>query len=55
MSSTVRPVWDSLKERGFVSQCSDEAALKKLLDTEQVTFYIGFDPTAPSLHIGNLL
>ena len=48
-------VWDTLKERGFVSQCSNEEGLKKLLDTEQVTFYIGFDPTARSLHIGNLL
>jgi tyrosyl-tRNA synthetase len=47
--------WDTLKERGFVSQCSNEEGLKKLLDTERVTFYIGFDPTAPSLHIGNLL
>ena len=48
-------VFDTLKERGFVSQCSGEEGLRKLLDTEQVTFYIGFDPTARSLHIGNLL
>jgi tyrosyl-tRNA synthetase len=48
-------VFDTLKERGFVSQCSNEEGLRKLLDTEQVTFYIGFDPTAKSLHIGNLL
>ncbi|HEY9594297.1 MAG TPA: tyrosine--tRNA ligase [Spirochaetia bacterium] len=47
-------VWDTLKERGFVSQCSDEEGLKKLLGTERVTFYIGFDPTAPSLHVGHL-
>ena len=46
--------FDILKERGFVSQCSDEAGLRKLLDTEQVTYYIGFDPTAPSLQMGNL-
>ena len=46
--------FDMMKERGFVSQCSDEEGLRKLLDTEQVTCYIGFDATAPSLHIGNL-
>ena len=45
----------TLKERGFVSQCSDEQALARLLDSEQVTFYIGFDPTAPSLHVGNMV
>jgi tyrosyl-tRNA synthetase len=44
-----------LKERGFVSQCSDEESLARLLDTEQVTYYIGFDPTAPSLHVGNMV
>jgi tyrosyl-tRNA synthetase len=48
-------VFDTLKERGFISQCSNEEGLRKLLDTERVTFYIGFDPTAKSLHIGNLL
>jgi len=47
-------VFDTLKERGFVSQCSNEEGLRRLLDTEQVTFYIGFDPTAKSLQIGNL-
>jgi len=47
-------VLDSLKDRGFVSQCSDEAGLAKLLDGERVTFYIGFDPTGDSLHVGHL-
>ena len=50
-----RSAFDTLKERGFVSQCSNEEGLRKLLDTEKVTFYIGFDPTAPSLQIGNLV
>ncbi|MBN2553040.1 MAG: tyrosine--tRNA ligase [Spirochaetales bacterium] len=45
----------TLKERGFVSQCSDEQALARLLDSEPVTFYIGFDPTAPSLHVGHMV
>jgi len=49
-----RSVFDTLKERGFVSQCSNEEGLRKLLDSEQVTFYIGFDATAPSLHVGHL-
>jgi tyrosyl-tRNA synthetase len=50
----VSSVFDTLKGRGFVSQCSNEEGLRKLLDSEQVTCYIGFDATAPSLHIGNL-
>jgi tyrosyl-tRNA synthetase len=50
-----RSVFDTLSERGFVSQCSNEDGLRKLLDTGQVTFYIGFDPTSRSLQIGNLL
>ncbi|HET6484981.1 MAG TPA: tyrosine--tRNA ligase [Spirochaetia bacterium] len=55
VSDTVQAgAFDVLKERGFVSQCSDEAGLRRLLDTEQVTYYIGFDPTAPSLQMGNL-
>jgi tyrosyl-tRNA synthetase len=44
-----------LKERGFVSQCSDEQALARLLDSGEVTFYIGFDATAQSLHVGNMV
>jgi len=51
----VSSILDTLKERGFVSQCSNEEGLRKLLDTEQVTFYIGFDPTAKSLQVGNLM
>ena len=44
-----------LKARGFVHQTTDEAGLDKLLRSERVTGYIGFDCTAPSLHVGNLL
>ena len=46
---------DILKERGFLQQCSDEAGLKKLFSSSKVVYYIGFDPTAESLHIGSLL
>lgn len=46
---------DILKERGFFKQCTDEEGLRKKLDEGQVTFYAGFDPTGPSLHIGHLV
>ncbi|MGD9547401.1 MAG: tyrosine--tRNA ligase [Candidatus Krumholzibacteriia bacterium] len=46
---------DELKWRGFFEQCTDEDALAGLLDEDTVTGYIGFDPTADSLHIGSLL
>ncbi len=44
-----------MKWRGFFEQCTDEEALAELLGSETVTAYIGFDPTASSLHIGSLL
>ena len=44
-----------LSERGFIHQISDEAGLDDLLAKETVTAYIGFDPTAPSLHAGGLI
>jgi tyrosyl-tRNA synthetase len=47
--------YDILKERGFVAQVTDEAAVRKLLAETQVTFYIGYDSTATSLHAGNLV
>ena len=48
-------VYDVLKERGFIAQCTYEEDLKKKLENEQVTFYVGFDPTADSLHIGHYI
>jgi len=48
-------VYDELKERGFVAQVSDEAAVRRMLDAERVTFYVGFDSTASSLHAGSLV
>jgi len=44
-----------MKERGFFKQCTDEPALAELLATETVAGYIGFDPTADSLHVGSLV
>jgi tyrosyl-tRNA synthetase len=48
-------VYDELKQRGFVAQVSDEDAVRKMLDAERVTFYVGFDSTATSLHAGSLV
>src|SRR4029079_10745748 len=44
-----------LTSRGYVHQCTDEAGLDHLAKTETITGYLGFDCTAPSLHVGNLL
>ncbi|MDM7886323.1 tyrosine--tRNA ligase [Curtobacterium sp. RHCKG23] len=52
---TFASVWDELRWRGLVHVSTDETALKEALDGEPVTYYCGFDPTAPSLHCGNLL
>ena len=48
-------VFDVLKERGFIAQCTDEEGVRELLGKESVTFYTGFDPTADSLHVGHFL
>ncbi|MEN6339078.1 MAG: tyrosine--tRNA ligase [Clostridiaceae bacterium] len=48
-----RNVYDVLEERGFLKQCSHPEELRELLSKEKVTFYIGIDPTADSLHIGH--
>lgn len=51
----MRNVYDVLLERGFIEQATHEAEIKELLAKESVTFYIGFDPTADSLHIGHFI
>ncbi len=48
-------VFDILKERGFIQQLTHEDEIKELLEKEKITFYIGFDPTADSLHVGHFL
>lgn len=48
-------VYDVLEERGFVEQVTEEEPIREILGREQVTTYIGFDPTASSLHIGSLV
>jgi tyrosyl-tRNA synthetase len=51
----MKSLYDILSERGFVEQVTDEAEARRILAGEQVTCYIGFDPTATSLHIGSLV
>jgi tyrosyl-tRNA synthetase len=48
-------VFDILTERGFVKQTSHEEEIREALGKERVTFYIGFDPTADSLHVGHFV
>lgn len=48
-------VFDLLEERGLIAQVTDKELVRDLLAKEKVTFYIGFDPTADSLHVGHFL
>lgn len=48
-------IYQELKDRGFIYQETDAAGIEKILTTEQVRFYVGFDPTGDSLHVGHLL
>ncbi|NLT95094.1 MAG: tyrosine--tRNA ligase [Clostridia bacterium] len=48
-------VYDVLLERGYIDQATHEEELRELLGKEKVTFYIGFDPTADSLHVGHFI
>lgn len=52
---TFDDVWDELVWRGLVHVSTNEAELKELLAGPPITYYCGFDPTAPSLHLGNLV
>ena len=55
MDSSTSAVLDELRWRGLLAESTDEAALAEHLAAGPVTFYVGFDPTAPSLHFGNLV
>lgn len=48
-------IWQELKWRGLVHVSTDETELERVLSEEIVTYYCGFDPTAPSLHLGNMV
>ncbi|WP_081165319.1 tyrosine--tRNA ligase [Lactococcus garvieae] len=48
-------IFDELKERGLIFQTTDEEALREALTEGMVSYYVGYDPTADSLHLGNLV
>lgn len=48
-------VFEELQSRGLIAQTTNEEKIRDMLNNEQITFYIGFDPTADSLHVGHLL
>lgn len=48
-------IYDELKARGLLAQLTDEEEIKELINTGKATFYIGFDPTADSLHVGHFM
>lgn len=48
-------VFDELEARGMIAQITNEEKVRKLLNEDKVTFYIGFDPTADSLHVGHFV
>ncbi len=48
-------VFEELKARGLIAQTTDEEKIKELLNNQKIRFYIGFDPTADSLHVGSFL
>ncbi|MDU4952129.1 MULTISPECIES: tyrosine--tRNA ligase [Clostridium] len=51
----MRNVYDILTERGYIKQLTHDKEIRELLEKEKVTFYIGFDPTADSLHVGHFI
>ena len=48
-------IYEELQARGLIAQVTDEDEIKELVNTGKATFYIGFDPTADSLHVGHFM
>ena len=48
-------VYEELRERGLIAQTTDEERVRDLLDNRKTAFYVGFDPTADSLHVGHFI
>lgn len=48
-------IYEELQKRGLIAQVTDEEEIKELINTGKATFYIGFDPTADSLHVGHFM
>lgn len=55
MRSKEMTIFDELKARGLLAQLTDEEEIKELINNGKATFYIGFDPTADSLHVGHFM
>jgi len=55
MRSRKMTIFDELKARGLLAQLTDEEEIKELINAGKATFYIGFDPTADSLHVGHFM
>ena len=47
-------IYEELQARGLIAQVTDEERIRDLVNNGKATFYIGFDPTADSLHVGHL-
>ena len=48
-------VWEELKARGLIAQVTDEEEISRMVNAGEAVFYIGFDPTADSLHVGHFM
>ena len=48
-------IYEELKARGLIAQVTDEEQVRELINSGKATFYIGFDPTADSLHVGHFM
>ena len=48
-------VYEELVARGLIAQVTDEEEIRELVNSGKATFYIGFDPTADSLHVGHFM
>ena len=48
-------LYDELVARGLIAQVTDEEKVREMIDNGKATFYIGFDPTADSLHVGHFM
>ena len=55
MEEIIMTCFEELQRRGLIAQLTDEKEIKELIDNGRATFYIGFDPTADSLHVGHFM
>ena len=55
MEELIMGVYDELKARGLIAQLTNEEKVRDLLNNGKTSFYIGFDPTADSLHVGHFV